>query len=120
MDRDANMMRRAYFAVRSGNWKGFKEEFWKKGEFSEWAYAGLQEACDKVASEEVGRLSTAQNIVRKSTYFLRIILALVSGVGSVTLCDVYLHRNCFPLERCIWWLSSGHGDGSNRKKKQCC
>ena len=97
MDRDADMMRRAYFAVRSGNWKGFKEELWKKGEFSEWAYAGLEEACDMVASEDVGRLSIAQDIVRKSTDFLRIILALVSGVVSVTLCDVFLHRNCFPL-----------------------
>ena len=76
--------------------KASKRNYGKKGEFSEWAYAGLQEACDKVASEDVGRLSIAQDIVRKSTDFLRIILALVSGVGSVTLCDVYLHRNMLP------------------------
>ena len=68
-DCDAHMMRRAYCAGRSGNWEGFKEEIRNKGEFSEWAHAGLQEAYDKVASEGVGRLSVAQDILRKGTDF---------------------------------------------------
>ena len=48
------MMRRAYYAERSGNWEGFKEKFRKTGEISEWAFAGVKEAHDKVASEDVG------------------------------------------------------------------
>ena len=48
------MMRRAYYAERSGNWEGFKEKFQKTGEISEWAFAGVKEAHDKVASEDVG------------------------------------------------------------------
>ena len=51
----AYIMRRAYCAEKSGNREGFKEEFQKKGKFSEWAFAGPQGAYDKVASEDVGR-----------------------------------------------------------------
>ena len=25
----------------------------------------------------------------------------------------------FPLDDYIWWVSTGHGDGSSRKKKHC-
>ena len=63
------MMRRAYFAGKAGSWEGFKEAFRDIGEISEWAFAGVEEAYDKVASEDVGRLSIAQDILRKSTDF---------------------------------------------------
>ena len=42
--------------------------------------------------------------MRKSTDFLRRII-------GVTLSYVCSH--------CIWWVSTGHGDGNNRKKKHC-
>ena len=35
MDCDAHMMRRAYYAERSGNWEGFNDEFRKRSKFSE-------------------------------------------------------------------------------------
>ena len=60
-----------------------------------------------------GHLSTAQDILRKSTDFLRRVTAPKDGVGGVTLSDGCLHCRCFPHEDCIWWVSSGHG------KKQC-
>ena len=41
---------------------------------------------DKVALEDIGRLSIAQDILRESTDFLRRIIAPVSGTG-VTFCD---------------------------------
>ena len=45
--------------------------------------------------------------------------ALVSGVGGVTFSYVCPHCTCFPLEDYTWWVSSGHGDGNNRKRKHC-
>ena len=63
-----------------------------------------------------GRLSIAQDTLRESNDFLRRIIALIDGVGGVTLLYVCLHCHCFPLEDCIWWVSSGHCDGHNRKK----
>ena len=38
----------------------------------------------------------------------------MSEMGGVTLSYV-----CFPLDDYIWWVSSRHGDGNNRKKKLC-
>ena len=114
----AYMTRRAYYAGRSGSREGFKEAFRDTGEISEWAFAGVKAAFDKVASEDVGRLIIAQDILRKSTDVLGRIVARASGVGDVTLSYVFPYCNCFPLEDCTW-SSSGLGDGSNRKKKQC-
>ena len=44
MNRNADMMRRAYHAERAGSWEGFKEEFRDKGEINEWAFARAEEA----------------------------------------------------------------------------
>ena len=46
MSCNAYMIRRAYYAGRSGNCEGFKEEFRDTGEISEWAFARIEEACD--------------------------------------------------------------------------
>ena len=53
------------------------------------------------------------------TDFLRGIIAPVDGMGGVTLSCLCQHSHCYPLEEYIWWVSSGHGDGNNREKKQC-
>ena len=57
--------------------------------------------------------------LQKSTDFLRRIIAPVDGMGGVTLSYVCPHCNCFPLDDHIWWVSTGRGDGNNRKKKHC-
>ena len=64
--------------------EGYKEAHWDKGDISEWTFNKVTESCDKVASEDSGRLSIAQDIVCKSTGFFRRIIALASGVGGVT------------------------------------
>ena len=69
--------------------------------------------------EEVGRLGIVQEILRKSTDFLRRIIAPVGGMGGVTLSYICPHCNSFPLEDYIWWVSTGHGDGGNRKRRHC-
>ena len=62
-----------------GNWESLKEEFNKKVKLCEWTFERLQEACEKVAMEDVGRLNIAHEILRKSTNFFRRIIAPVSG-----------------------------------------
>ena len=79
----------------------------------------MKECYAKVESEDVGRRSTAQDILRESSDFLRSVIAPVGGVEGVTLSYVCPHCRCFPLEGYMWWVSSGRGDGNNRKNKQC-
>ena len=112
-------MRRAYTAKKLGNWESFKEECGKEGQLCEWTIERLQEACDKVAMDDIGRLSTAQEISRKSTDFLRRSIAPAGGMGGVILSYVCPHCRCFPLDDYILWVSTGHGDGNNSKKKHC-
>ena len=69
--------------------------------------------------DDIGRFSIAQKIRGKSTDFLRRIIAPVDGMGGVTLSYVCPHCNCFPLDDNIWWVSTGHGESNNRKKKHC-
>ena len=44
--------------------------------------------------------------------------SLRQSMGGVTLSRVCPHCNNFPLDY-IWWVSTGHGDGNNRKKRNC-
>ena len=62
----------------------------------------LQETHDKVTMEDISRLSIAEENVRKSTDFLRRIVAPVCGMGGVTLSFVCPHCNCFPLDDYTW------------------
>ena len=117
---NAYMMRRAHHARKSRRWEGIKEELREKGEISEWACAGSKEAYDKVASEDVGRLSIAQDRLRKSTDFLKKKnIERLRLVWSVTLSFFCPNCNCFPWEDYIWSVSSRQGDGNDRTKKQC-
>ena len=112
-------MRRAYYAGKLGDWEGFKEAHRDKREISECAFNKIKESYDKVASEDIGRLSIAQDILPKSTDFLRRITAPASGVGVLTLS--YVCPRCFDVFRLRMTSGgvTGHDDGNNRKKKQC-
>ena len=72
---------------------------------SEWAFDRIREAFDLVAKDEVEKMSSLQEIMLKSTDYLRRILAPVGGQGGVTMS--YLCPNCnrFPLEDNVWWVS---------------
>ena len=109
-------MRRGYLAMKNGCWKDLKERYKKEGKSSEWTFEGIREAYEKVAKDEIGRLGIVQEILRKSTDFLRRIIAAVDGMAGVTLSYVCPHCNSFRLEDYMWWVSSGYGDGNHRKK----
>ena len=56
---------------------------------------------------------------KKSTGFLRRIIAPVCGRGLVTSSYICQHYNSFPLGDYIWWVSTGHGNSNNKKKRHC-
>ena len=58
-----------------------------------------------------------QENLRKSTDFLRRIIAPVGGRGGVTLSYICPHCNSFSLEDYICWVSTGHRDSSYSKKR---
>ena len=64
-DGTARMMRRAYGAMKLGNWESFKEECRKEGMLCEWTFERNGEAFEKVAVDGIGRLGIAQEILRK-------------------------------------------------------
>ena len=102
------LMRRAYYAGRSGDWESYQEEFRKDGKLSVWASIEEGECHDEVEAEDDGRSSVAQDVLRKSTDFSRRITAPNGGAGGATLSYVCPHCHCFPLEDHIWWVSAGH------------
>ena len=115
----AQMMRKSFFATRDGSWEEFRKGCSEKEKASEWTLEKIREAYEKVAREEIGRLGIVQEMLRKSTDLLRRIVAPVGGKGGVTLSYVCPHCNRFPLEDYVWWVSTGHGDSNNKKKRHC-
>ena len=77
------LMRRAY--GNSGDWENYLEVFLKDDRLSMWAYENMREGYDEVGLEDEVRVSIAQDIPRKSTDFLKRIIAPSDGVGGVTL-----------------------------------
>ena len=109
-------MRRAYNAMKHGNWESFKEEYRMEGHLCEWTFERIREAYEKVAMDDIRRRSIAQDTLSKCTDFSRRIIAPVDGMGGSYVCP---HCSCFPLDDYIWWVSTGHGDGNNGQKKHC-
>ena len=65
MSCNAYLMRRAYYAGNSGEWEGYEVAQRDKCDISEWAFSNVKESYDTVATEDIGRLSIAQDILRK-------------------------------------------------------
>ena len=55
----------AYNAVKSGKGNISNRNFEKKGKVCEWTFERLQEACNKVAMGDIGRVSISQEICPK-------------------------------------------------------
>ena len=107
-DCGSQTMRRAYSAMKLGNWESFKEERRKVGKLCEWTFKRLREACEKVAMDGIDRLGIAQEMLRKSTDFLRRIIATSqrNGRSHHVVCLPTLQQ--FPLGGLTtfgWWYS---------------
>ena len=84
-DVPSQMMLKGYHAMRDGSSGEFKERYREKGKSSEWTLERIREANENVAKDEIGRLGIVLEILRKSTDFLRRVIAPVAGMGGVTL-----------------------------------
>ena len=78
------LMRRACEAGKPGDWKNYLEVFFKDDRLSMWARVKERECYNEVELEDEGRISIAQDILRKSTDFLRRIIVPSDGPGRVT------------------------------------
>ena len=66
-----------------------------------------------------GRRAAEHRAADSAQNFLRRIIVLVEGQGGVTLSYVCPLCHRYPLEDYIWCVSTGHGDSSKKKKRQC-
>ena len=62
------------------------------------AFDRIEEAFEKVASEEARTLSIVQEIMIRSTDYLRRSIASAGGQGDVTVSQLCPHCNSFPME----------------------
>ena len=58
-----------------------------------------------MAKDEARKLSTVQEIMIRSTDYLRRIIAPAGRQGGVTMSYLCPHCNSFPMEDCVWWVS---------------
>ena len=106
-DTDCNesRMKKGFTAFKIETRKEYKETFRKKMKASEWAFDRMKEAIDSAAQDEARKVSVVQEIMFKSTDYLRRIIATVGGQGGVTMSYLCPNCNSFPLEDCVWWVS---------------
>ena len=104
-----SMMKQGFLALKSGEWEEYKNTFRNEAKVSEWAFDRTKEAFEKVAKDEARKLSTAQEIMTRSTDYLRRIIAPAERQGGVTMSYLCPHCNRFPMEDCVWWVSGEKG-----------
>ena len=79
------MMKKGFTAWKNGTWEEYKATFRKKMKASEWAFDRRKEAFELVAQDETEKVSIVQEIMLRSTDYLRRIIAPVGGQGGVTM-----------------------------------
>ena len=87
-------------ARKAGDWL----ELVKSDMFNVWTTAMLQECCSEVEQEDDERKSIVQQILQKSTDFLRRIMVPVGGQRGVTGSYVCPYCHWYPLDENIWWV----------------
>ena len=105
-DTDCNesMMKKGFTASKNETWEEYKETFKEKMKASERAFDKI-EAFDLAAQDEARKVSVVQEIMFKSTDYLRRIIAPVGGQAGVPMSYLCPNCNSFPLEDYVWWVS---------------
>ena len=99
------MMKQAFLALTGEDWEEYKSIF--RVEATDWAFDRIQEAFENAAKDETRKLGTVQEVMLRSTDYLRRIIALAGGQGGVTMSYLCPHCNSFPMEDYVWWVSAG-------------
>ena len=74
---------------------------------TEWAFDRMKVAFEQVAKDEARKLSTVQEIMKRSTDRFRRIISPAGRQGGVTMSYLCPHCNSFPKEEFVWWVSGG-------------
>ena len=61
--------------MKGGEWEEYESILRTEGKATEWAFDRIEEAFEKVAKDEARKLSTVQEIIIRSTDYLRRIIA---------------------------------------------
>ena len=91
-------MQKGFTVLKGGDWEEYKNSFRKEVKATEWAFDSIKEAFEQVAQDEARKMSIVQEIMIRSTDYLRRIIAPVKGQGGVTMSYLCPHCNSFPLE----------------------
>ena len=83
------MMKQAFPALKGGYWEEYNSIFRNEVKATEWPFDRIKEAFEEVAKDEASKLSTVQEIMIRSTDYLRRIVALAGGRARRR-CDVIL------------------------------
>ena len=102
IDRTPRMMKQAFLALKGGDWDEYKSIFRIEVQATGWVFDRMKEAFEKVAKDEAGKLSTVQEIMTRSTDYLRRIVAPAGRQGGVTMSNLCPHCNSFPMEDNVW------------------
>ena len=78
-------MKQGFTALKSADWEECESIFRVEVKATEWAFDRTKEAFEQVAQDEAGKLSIVQEIMFRSTDYLRRIIAPGGGQGGVTL-----------------------------------
>ena len=70
-------MKKGFTALMNETWEEYPETFRKMMKASEWAFDRIKEAFDLVAQDEARKVSVVQEMMFKSTDYLRRIIAPV-------------------------------------------
>ena len=106
------MVRRAVNAGRADDWS----ELMKSEELNPWMIAKLKASYGQATQDDDECKSIVQQIMQKSTDFLRRIVVPVEGQGGVALSHVCPDCHRYPLEDYIKWVSLGYTAKSRKKQ----
>ena len=101
------MIKHGFCALKSGEWEEYKNTFRTEVKGLEWTFDRMKETFEKVAKDEVRKLSTVQEIMIRSTGHLRRIIAPAGGQGGVTMAYMCPYCYSYPVEDYVWWVSGG-------------
>ena len=103
--------KQGFVAQKSGDWEEYKSIFRTDVKAAEWAFDRIKEAFEQVAQDEARKLSTVQEMMIRSTDYLRRTIAPVRRQGGVTMSHLRPHCNSFPFGRLhlvVLWGKKAH------------
>ena len=106
------MMKQAFLALKGGDWEEYKSIFGTEVNATGWAFDRIQEAFEKVAKDEARNLTTDQEIMIRSTDYLRRTIA-PAGCKEALRC-----HTCARIATVSQWKTSGRAQ--RRKSTQIC